>query len=63
MIPRLRRLGRWLDDDCPLFPGIDLLGNAVHRLGCLLHGHAEFLEMDNRSVCCAYCGKLVREKT
>lgn len=30
------------------------------RLICRLHGHAEFLEMDNTSICCAVCAKYLR---
>lgn len=64
-----RRLLYWLWDDCPVLPGpdwltdiwLDPLIDFVAWVGCKVRGHASYVEMDNRTVVCAYCHRIARE--
>lgn len=58
-----RRLALWLGDEARIpDSALDALSpviDALPWLACRIEGHAPFLEMDNRTTCCAYCGKVL----
>lgn len=53
----LTRLLKWLWDDAPVW--LMCLEDPVAWLRCKVHGHEDFVEMDNRSHVCVYCHKLL----
>lgn len=64
----LRRLLYWLWDDAPIPPyrpleaAFETVERFVAWLGCKVHGHEGFIEMDNRSEVCGFCHCLLGVK-
>lgn len=61
--PPIRRVGFWISDSAS--PRWDFLSDRLHldtlvaKIGCRLHGHEPFTDMDGITVYCAWnCGKV-----